>query len=107
MCIRDRDYAFWIASQECQSTLFYFSGGQPGHIDAWKNQDVNADSLDFFQSTLKTMREGWVRPRYNGYMYFQDVAGTIINNYLHYGENELSVIDNLRNEFEKSFYVNK
>ena len=100
------DYAFWVASQECQSTLFYFSGGQPGHIDAWKNQDVNADSLDFFQSTLKTMQEGWVRPRYNGYMYFQDVAGSIINDFLNSDDKEETTIDKLIKEFEKSFYVN-
>tara|TARA_B100001123_G_C15267201_1_gene1008898 strand:+ start:255 stop:1403 length:1149 start_codon:yes stop_codon:yes gene_type:complete len=100
------DYAFWIASQECQSTLFYFSGGQPGHIDAWKNQHVNADSLDFFKSTLKTMQEGWVRPRYNGYMYFQDVAGSIINDFLNSDDKEETTIDKLIKEFEKSFYVN-
>ena len=40
-------------------------------------------------------------------MYFQDVGGTIINNYLSSGESEISVFDNLTKEFEKSFYVNK
>ena len=101
------DYAFWLASQECQSTLFYFSGGQPGHIDAWKNQSINEDSLNFFQSTLQTMEQGWVRPRYNGYMYFQDVAGSIINDFLNSDDKEEFTIDKLIKEFERSFYVNK
>ena len=101
------DYAFWVASKDCQSSLFYFSGGQPGHLDAWKNNQINEDSLNFFLSTLKTMEMGWVRPRYNGYMYFQDVAGSIINDFLNGDGKEEIIIDKLINEFEKSFDVNK
>tara|TARA_Y100000748_G_scaffold298723_1_gene294455 strand:+ start:51 stop:1199 length:1149 start_codon:yes stop_codon:yes gene_type:complete len=101
------DYAFWVASKDCQSSLFYFSGGQPGHLDAWKNNQINEDSLNFFLSTLKTMEKGWVRPRYNGYMYFQDVAGSIINDFLNGDDKEEIIIDKLINEFEKSFDVNK
>ena len=101
------DYAFWVASKDCQSSLFYFSGGQPGHLDAWKNNQINEDSLNFFLSTLKTMEKGWVRPRYNGYMYFQDVAGSIINDFLNGDGKEETIIDKLTNEFEKSFDVNK
>ena len=101
------DYAFWVASKDCQSSLFYFSGGQPGHLDAWKNNQINEDSLNFFLSTLKTMEKGWVRPRYNGYMYFQDVAGSIINDFLNSDDKEEIIIDKLINEFEKSFDVNK
>ena len=101
------DYAFWVASKDCQSSLFYFSGGQPGHLDAWKNNQINEDSLNFFLSTLKTMEKGWVRPRYNGYMYFQDVAGSIINDFLNGDGKEEIIIDKLINEFEKSFDVNK
>ena len=100
------DYAFWVASKDCQSSLFYFSGGQPGHLDAWKNNQINEDSLNFFLSTLKTMEKGWVRPRYNGYMYFQDVAGSIINDFLNSDDKEEIIIDKLTSEFEKSFDVN-
>ena len=89
-----------------QSSLFYFSGGQPGHLDAWKNNQINEDSLNFFLSTLKTREKGWVRPRYNGYMYFQDVAGSIINDFLNGDGKEEIIIDKLINEFEKSFDVN-
>lgn len=101
------DYAFWVASSECQSSIFYFSGGQPGHIDSWKNQLINEDSLNFFQSTFNTMEQAWLRPRYNGYMYFQDIGGTIINEYLKSNNSPETVIDQLILEFEKSFSVNK
>ena len=100
------DYAFWIASEECQSNVYYFSGGQPGHINAWKNKKINDDSLNFFEETLKTLEHAWLRPTYDGYMYFQDVGGTIINRYLEAGNNPNIVIDQLTEEFEKSFNVN-
>ena len=101
------DYAFYIASESCQKDTYYFSGGQPGHIKAWKDKKINLDCNNFFEDTLETLEKAWLRPRYDGYMYFQDIGGTIVNKYLHYGENELSVVDNLSKEFEKSFYVNK
>ena len=31
------EYTFWIASENCQKNLFYYSGGQPGNIKAWKD----------------------------------------------------------------------
>ena len=101
------NYSFYVASESCQKDLYYFSGGQPGHKGAWKEKKINQDCNHFFENTLETLEKAWLRPRFDGYMYFQDVGGSIINKYLHYGENELSVIDNLKKEFEKSFYVNK
>ena len=40
-------------------------------------------------------------------MYFQDIAGTIINDYLKHDQGSDIVIDKLIKEFEKSMYVNK
>ena len=100
------DYSFWVISKECQSNLYYFSGGQPGRIDAWKNRKVNDDSLNFFEGTLQTLEQSWLRPRYNGYMFFQDIGGTIVNRYLDTGNDPGIVIDQLTEEFEKSFNVN-
>ena len=100
-------YSFWIASAECQRSLYYFSGGQPGNLDAWQDKSVNLDSDDFFKGTLETLNKSWLRPRYDGYMYYQDLAGTIINKYLSSDTSAESVIDELKVEFEKSFYVNR
>ena len=35
------EYSFWIAGSECQQTIFYTSGGQPGNSDAWENNNIN------------------------------------------------------------------
>lgn len=101
------DYVFWVASEECQKTLYYYSGGQPGHIKAWKDKNINNDCNNFFINTLKTLENAWLRPRFDGYMYFQDIAGTIIHDYLKNDKQADITIDKLIMEFEKSLNVNE
>lgn len=83
------DYAFWIAGAECQSGLFFESGGQPGNAAAWEDGACNAACRDFFTNTRETLETSWVRPRYDGYMGFQDTAGDIIHACLR-GESSVS-----------------
>ena len=100
------EYSFWVASETCQKDIFYKSGGQPGHLKAWKHKEINQDCENFFSNTLETLEKSWLRPRYDGYMYYQDKGGTLINKFL---KNEISLdktIENLFIEFERSFSVN-
>ena len=76
------DYAFWIASAEVQKGLFFTSGGQPGNAVAWDDASVNEAASDFFRDTRQTLETAWLRPRYDGYMGFQDEGGTIVNRFL-------------------------
>ena len=73
------DYAFWIAGADCQKGLFFEAGGQPANAIAWEDDTCNKATLDFFRNTRKTLETSWVRPRYDGYMGFQDRAGGIIH----------------------------
>ena len=50
-------------------------GGQPGHRSAWTDDAANSLTNDFFKNILPAMDNGHVRPRYNGYLHFQDHAG--------------------------------
>lgn len=86
------DYAFWIAGAECQSGLFFDAGGQPGNAVAWESDTCNAACRNFFTNTRETLETSWVRPRYDGYMGFQDAAGDIIHTCL---RGETSVIDTI------------
>lgn len=76
------DYAFWIASAECQKGLFFESGGQPANAAAWEDEACNAASLDFFRNTRETLETAWLRPRHDGYMGFQGEAGRLIHSCL-------------------------
>ncbi len=73
------DYAFWIAGADCQAGLFFASGGQPGNAVAWEDPACNAASRDFFVNTRETLETAWLRPRYDGYMGFQDTGGDIVH----------------------------
>ena len=97
------EYAFWIASAECQKSLFYESGGQPGNLVAWEDEKINLETNDFFKATRKTLELAWVRPRHNGYMEFQDKSGYIINDYLQSEISAESVCEKLSDMYNASF----
>jgi len=69
------DFAAMIVSGECQRTLYVQHGGQPGHRSAWIDEEANRLTNNFFKNILPVMKNGYVRPRYNGYLYFQDRVG--------------------------------
>lgn len=73
------DYALWIASAQCQTGLFFESGGQPANAAAWNDAATNAGSRNFFSNTRETLETSWLRPRYDGYMGFQDAGGDILH----------------------------
>ena len=69
------DFTEWVVSGEIQKTLYMQHGGQPGHRSAWEDNAANRLTNDFFKKVLPIMDNGYVRPRYNGYLHFQDHAG--------------------------------
>jgi multiple sugar transport system substrate-binding protein len=74
--------AVWLASPVAQCGSYYAGGGQPAHRAAWTNPGLDADSLGFFSGTLATLDGAWMRPRYRGWLTFQDEAGPLITNTL-------------------------
>ncbi|HEX5282671.1 MAG TPA: extracellular solute-binding protein [Bryocella sp.] len=89
------EYALFAASGQIQRTLYAFSGGQPGHRAAWLDHDLNAHTHNFFRDTLSTIDAAWVRPRFPGFIAFQDAASTIVHNYLVHGGSEQSVLERI------------
>lgn len=73
------DYAFWIASADCQKGLYTTSGGQPAHAAAWEDAACNDLTGNFLRNTRQTLDTAWLRPRYAGYMHLQDRAGDIVH----------------------------
>ena len=75
-------YAQFVASPECQRTLYVESGGQPGHRSVWLDPKVNELTHGFFQNTLEAHDRAYLRPRYHGYLHFQDHAGDVVREFL-------------------------
>jgi multiple sugar transport system substrate-binding protein len=69
-------------SPQCQSTLFFDNGGQPGHRQAWLNSRTNQNCRNFFLNTLETLDNSYMRPRYYGYTHFQDNGCQVLYDFL-------------------------
>lgn len=95
-------YAGYVASPFWQQGLFFENGGQPGHLSAWTDVEVNRRSNDFFVNTLPALQRAFLRPRYHGHMFFQDHAGDIVRDYLMKGGAEISVLEKLNSLYVES-----
>ena len=69
------DFAAMAVSGECQRTFYVQHGGQPGYRSAWTDSLSNLLTHNYFKHTLTMLDLAYMRPRYNGYLHFQDHAG--------------------------------
>ncbi|MCZ2151625.1 MAG: extracellular solute-binding protein [Bryobacterales bacterium] len=100
-------YARFTAAPGCQRTLYFQSGGQPGHRAAWTDHEVNRASGGFFLNTLETLDSAWLRPRYNGYLRFQDDAAPVVHEYFRSGGDVGRVMERLDALFRDSLHINR
>lgn len=75
-------YAEFVASGPVQRGIYTESGGQPGHRSAWLDEHNNHMTHHFFRNTLQTLDQAYVRPRYSGYIDFQEQAPDVLDRYL-------------------------
>lgn len=97
------DYAYWVASAEVQRSLYARSGGQPGHAAAWDDDAVNAEAGGFYRETRATLQNAYMRPRYDGYIGFQDVASRRIIAGLRTKASATDIVAALNHLFYESF----
>ncbi|MCY4062584.1 MAG: extracellular solute-binding protein [Chloroflexi bacterium] len=97
-----RDYAMFTAGPGIQRTLFFDNGGQPGHRSAWLDAEVNRRSNSYFRNTLPALDRAYLRPRFPGYLHFQDYAGTPIRRYCMEGGDARQVLAELKRLFEEA-----
>jgi multiple sugar transport system substrate-binding protein len=97
------DYAYWVAGAAIQKTLYAEAGGQPGHGLAWEDAAVNAPVDGFYRDTRATLEGGWLRPRHDGYMAFQDAAAQRLNQGLLAHEDAAAIVTAINTLFKESF----
>jgi multiple sugar transport system substrate-binding protein len=88
-------YALWITSAEVQTGIYVEAGGQPGRLEPWLDERVNAACGDFFRRTLATLEGAWVRPRVPGYQAFQGAGSAIVATYVAGGTSAKATLDGL------------
>lgn len=103
---RNKEWAIrfseWVVSSGIQSTLYVQHGGQPGHRSAWVSEDVNRNSNNYFINTLDAMDRAYVRPRYNGYLHFQDYACIPLQKYLLQGGSPKELLEEMNKLYHNS-----
>jgi multiple sugar transport system substrate-binding protein len=96
------EYAMFVVAPKTQRGLYFQSGGQPGLRSAWTDLSVNMASSNFFLDTLSQVSRAFVRPRYPGYLSFQDRAGVPIHSYLRDGGGARGVLEELNGMYRAS-----
>jgi hypothetical protein len=79
------DFASFVASGSVQRTLYTQAGGQPGHLSAWTDALNNQLTGNFFNRTLPAMQRAWTRPRFEGFLAFQEKAGLPVQEWIQSG----------------------
>ena len=95
-------YAQFVAAPDCQAGLYAVAGGQPGHRRAWLDPALNRTCGDFFRDTLPTLDAAYLRPRYDGYIPFQDHAGPAVHAYLRDSGDPVATLDRLDRLYRES-----
>lgn len=76
------DFARFVCAPEWQKTEYILTGGQPGYDFGYEDAVNNRVCNGFFKGTRATLENAYVRPRYHGYLHFQDAGGFYIQEYL-------------------------
>lgn len=76
------EFAFYLAGEAFQQGEYFANDGQPAHKSAWLSKNNNQHCSDFFNNTFETLDKSWLRPRYNGFLYFADQGGDLVNEFL-------------------------
>ncbi len=78
-----------------QRTLHVAAGGQPGHRGAWLDADNNRLTGDTFLRTLPALDRSYLRPRYSGYLGFQERGGPIVQAALRGSMSDIAALEQL------------
>jgi len=68
----------WLMSDEAQRRFIPQHDGQPSSRAAWLDSAVDRESCGFYRSTLATIEDSWVRPRFSGYIAVQSAASAVV-----------------------------
>jgi multiple sugar transport system substrate-binding protein len=96
-----RAYARFAASVDAQLG-FARHHGQPARIEAFGDAVIDQTFGGCFSATRASLEGSWIRPRYAGYLRFQEQGGQLIESHLRGDLGEAALLEKLRNAFAAS-----
>lgn len=91
-------YMAFTASADVQRGIYLEAGGQSAHRAAW----TAGVSGNFFADTLAATDRAYVRPRYNGFLHFQETAGRPLTEWVRQGGPPGPTIDRMNELYRES-----
>ncbi len=88
-------YVRFAASAGAQHAFARYHG-QPAHAAAWDDPAINQVFGNCYIGTRATMDACWIRPRYDGYLAFQERGGDLIESHLRGGIGADQLLDTLQ-----------
>jgi multiple sugar transport system substrate-binding protein len=88
-----------LLSQPVQAGLMPRAGGQPALAAAWDSGAVNAGCGDFYRRTRATVDQAWVRPRFPGWIGFQEEGSAVVRSGLLRRAAPAGILRRLRSAF--------
>lgn len=96
-----RAYARFAASASAQLD-FARHHGQPARVEAFTDTTIDQTFGGCFAATRATLETSWIRPRYAGYLGFQEHGGQLIEHHLRGELGELALLARLQEAFAAS-----
>ncbi len=69
----------FVAGAEIQEGIFTFNGGQPGNKLAWQSIENNQLCNNFFNNTISTVENAYIRPQHPSWNLFQEQGADLIH----------------------------
>lgn len=90
------EHVGWLMSRSAQVEFLPRHGGQPSARAAWEDGEVNDGWGGFYRDTLESVERALLRPRFAGYVSFQNRASARVREALHAGEAPETTLEGLR-----------
>lgn len=96
-----RAYAKFAAGAAAQLD-FARNHGQPARIETFTDATIDRTFGGCFSATRATLEASWIRPRYAGYLGFQELGGKLIERHLRGDLGEVALLAKLQDAFAAS-----
>ena len=95
-------YMEYCTSADVQCGIYLEAGGQPAHRQAWIDSRANDLTNGFFRDTLASVENAYVRPRYDGFVNWQEGAGNALLELLRGSQSPKNTLARLDELFRQS-----
>lgn len=89
-------YARFLCDPAYQAGEYVQNGGQPASLTAWRSAEANALTNGFFDSCVTTLRQSYLRPRFDGFMPFARQTGPALVRFMDGDLSETEIIVQMR-----------